>query len=279
VSSTGPPLRSGEVPDGTLSTPYELFNAALTVVSIVNSVLVFLPLSSKTRQVVLLADAFFSLIFLVDFAYRLFRARSRRTYFFKLGGWLDLLGSLPLPLLRVLRMFRVRRTVETTSVRGILRELFRRRAESAVLLVILLVLVAAEYGALAVLAFERHYERANIRSGGDALWWAYVTMTTVGYGDKYPISPGGRAVGVVMMTLGLALFGTLTGYLANSFSTRKTPSRRAGGGPSDDVADLRDLVQQQQRLADEVLERLDRLERAAAARPSPPGDAPEPDTA
>jgi voltage-gated potassium channel len=268
-----------EVPDGTLSTPYELFNAALTLVSIFNGLLVFVPFASKTRQVVILADAFFSVIFLVDFAYRFLRARSRRNYFFKCGGWLDLIGSLPLPLVRLLRLFRVRRTVESSSVRGIFRELYRRRAESAVLLVILLVLIAAEFGALAVLAFERHYPRANIKTGGDALWWAYVTMTTVGYGDEYPISPGGRIVGIVMMTLGLALFGTLTGYLATSFATRKTPPSAVGGPPAGDIAELRDLVQQQQRLGDDVLARLDQLERMMAAGPSPPGDAPEPDTA
>jgi voltage-gated potassium channel len=130
-----------------------------------------------------------------------------------------------------------------------------------------------------VLAFERHYARANIKTGGDALWWAYVTMTTVGYGDEFPISPGGRIVGIVMMTLGLALFGTLTGYLANSFSTRKTPPASVGGALPGDIGALRELVLQQQQLGDDVLARLDQLERMMAAGPSPPGDAPEPDTA
>jgi voltage-gated potassium channel len=54
------------------------------------------------------------------------------------------------------------------------------------------------------------------------VWWAYVTITTVGYGDQYPVTPTGRFIGVLVLTGGVALFGTLTGFLANAFLAPKT---------------------------------------------------------
>ena len=60
--------------------------------------------------------------------------------------------------------------------------------------------------------------------GGDAPWWGYVTATTVGYGDKYPITTGGRMFGFAMLTVGVALFATFSGFLANLF-LRKVPVR------------------------------------------------------
>ena len=54
------------------------------------------------------------------------------------------------------------------------------------------------------------------------MWWDYVTITTVGYGDYYPVTPLGRLIGILLMTAGVGLFGTLSGFLANTFlSPRK----------------------------------------------------------
>ena len=58
---------------------------------------------------------------------------------------------------------------------------------------------------------------ANIRSAEDALWWAATTMTTVGYGDKYPVTTEGRVLGFILMVCGVGLFGTFTGYVASWF--------------------------------------------------------------
>ena len=58
---------------------------------------------------------------------------------------------------------------------------------------------------------------SNIKTAEDALWWAYVTITTVGYGDLYPVTTEGRIVALVLMTAGVGLFGVFTGYLASWF--------------------------------------------------------------
>ncbi len=67
------------------------------------------------------------------------------------------------------------------------------------------------------LVFEQHAPGANIRNFGDALWWAVVTVTTVGYGDTYPVTAGGRGVAVVLMLVGIGLIGTLTATVASYF--------------------------------------------------------------
>lgn len=75
----------------------------------------------------------------------------------------------------------------------------------------LLLLVAA----LAVLDAERDARDANITTFGDAAWWALTTMTTVGYGDRYPVTAGGRWVAAGLMVAGVALLGVVTATLAS----------------------------------------------------------------
>ncbi len=72
-------------------------------------------------------------------------------------------------------------------------------------------------GAWLVLLFEKNAKGSNIHSYLDALWWAIVTVTTVGYGDRFPVSPGGRAVAVVLMLVGIGLIGVLTATVASVF--------------------------------------------------------------
>jgi voltage-gated potassium channel len=66
-----------------------------------------------------------------------------------------------------------------------------------------------------VLQFESRSPDANIRSGGDALWWAIVTITTVGYGDRFPVTAPGRITGVFVMVAGVGIIGALASILAS----------------------------------------------------------------
>jgi voltage-gated potassium channel len=81
------------------------------------------------------------------------------------------------------------------------------------LIVLALVLVAAAL----VLSFEWDLPAGDIDSYPDALWWALTTITTVGYGDRFPMSPAGRGVAVVLMVSGIALFGVITAPIAAYF--------------------------------------------------------------
>ena len=106
-----------------------------------------------------------------------------------------------------------------------------------VLLAVILIVFA---GAGAELAFEVHQPGSNIHDFGDAIWWAVVTVTTVGYGDRYPVGTAGRGVALVLMLVGIGLGGAVTATVASY--RRAAPGRadrRAGGAPGPDRGDAR----------------------------------------
>ena len=123
--------------------------------------------------------------------------------------------------LRVLRSARALRVLRASRTAGfIMRALvatnrvLSRHKLNYVLLVTLFVVVV---GAVLVLSFEQGTAEGNITSLGDALWWALTTVTTVGYGDRFPTTAGGRGIAVVLMVVGIALFGFLAAVLASYF--------------------------------------------------------------
>lgn len=138
------------------------------------------------------------------------------------------------------------------------RKLFRVLLAAGVLLIL---------GAWLVELFERRAPGSNIHSYWDAIWWAVVTVTTVGYGDRFPVTVGGRVVAIVLMFLGISLIGILTATVASFFMQEHTDANK------DQLqATHEDLGS---RLT-EIDGRLARLETALAGRPSPPGTHPAP---
>ncbi|MFY9773850.1 MAG: ion channel [Trebonia sp.] len=118
-------------------------------------------------------------------------------------------------------------------------------------------------GAIIVYLFERHAPGSNIRTLGDAVWWAFVTVTTVGYGDFYPVTTWGRITACFIMGTGLLTLAVVTAQVASSFVTQ-APSR-ARPAPPDEAA-RREVT-----LA-ELDERLARIERLLTA--THPGSSP-----
>jgi voltage-gated potassium channel len=118
------------------------------------------------------------------------------------------------------------------------RSILRHRGLNWVLLIVLVLNLVA---AAAVLEFERGNPQANIDSYPDALWWAVTTITTVGYGDRFPMSPAGRGVAVVLMIAGIAMFGVITATIAAYFVEQKA---------EEDVASR----------LDQIMDRLDTIE-------------------
>ena len=78
-------------------------------------------------------------------------------------------------------------------------------------------ILVLEFGSLQILYLEQDAPGANITSASDALWYTIVTISTVGYGDQYPVTNPGRVMGSFIIVLGVGIFGTFTGYLANLF--------------------------------------------------------------
>ncbi|MFE0529561.1 potassium channel family protein [Micromonospora parva] len=182
------------------------------------------------------------LMFWVDFVVRLFLAGDRRRF---LRGHLFDLAVLVLPVLRPLRALRLITVVLSLN----------RRAESwargrlAVYVgatTILLVLVSA----LAVLDAERSAAGSNIASFDDALWWATVTITTVGYGDHYPVTGTGRFVALGLMIGGIGLIGFVTGSLATWIVDRVSQKGGTAAATADDIAALRAEIEALRRQLD-----------------------------
>jgi voltage-gated potassium channel len=89
-----------------------------------------------------------------------------------------------------------------------------------------MVIAVVEFAGIAEFYVEQGVPGANIVSAGDSIWWGLVTITTVGYGDQYPVGPGGRLVGALLLFAGIALFSVLTGFIANVFLAPIRPRRR-----------------------------------------------------
>lgn len=203
------------------SATYLVFILGVSVLSMLILALgTFARLDHGTRVILDYADAALCALFFLDFILT-FAAAPRKLRYLATWGWIDLLSSIPMVnalrvgrLARVVRIFRVLRGIR--SARILASAILQRRAQSAFLAAGLVAFVLLLFGSIAVLQFEDTPE-ANIKGPEDALWWSVVTLTTVGYGDRYPVTLEGRFVAVILMLAGVGLFGTLSGFVASWF--------------------------------------------------------------
>ena len=196
---------------------YELFIAAVSVLSVFNMVLAYIPeVDQDAINVVYLINAVLTILFIYDFGLRLATAPSRSHYFIRDYGWADLLAVIPaLRIFRLFRIYKAYRIVHKYGIGYIVTYLSRNRAQSALYILVLMVILIIESGGFLVLQAERASLSANIITAGDAIWWAYVTITTVGYGDRFPVTTTGRLVGILVMTTGVAVFATFAGLISS----------------------------------------------------------------
>lgn len=201
--------------------PYVLFMLFLSILSLVGLAMSTSGyLDGEQAKILGIADNFICLIFFVDFLASLYRAPNRLKYFFT-WGWLDLLSSMPMidalrltRLARVIRILRLIRGIKATKI--LAQFILNRRAESAFLTVSLVSILLIVVSSIAILQFESQPE-SNIKGAQDAIWWSITTITTVGYGDRFPVTPEGRIIASFLMICGVGLFGTLSGFIASWF--------------------------------------------------------------
>jgi voltage-gated potassium channel len=211
---------------------YLIFILSLSIVAIaLVAVEAIFTLDSPTQIIIDYADIAICGLFFVDFLFTLSTEKHKWRYFYR-WGWIDLLSSVPMidflrwgRVTRVMRIFRVLRGIK--AARLITSVILERRAQSICLAACLVSIILIGVSAISMLHFEKTIEGANIKTAEDAMWWAVVTITTVGYGDKYPVTSEGRALAVILMAAGVGLFGTFSGFIASWFLTPGAEKRES----------------------------------------------------
>ncbi|MES2431693.1 MAG: potassium channel family protein [Bacteroidota bacterium] len=179
----------------------------------------FLKLPTEVSKILNIVDNLICAVFLFDFGLRFYRAENKLK--FMQWGWIDLVSSIPAfdfmrvgRALRLIRLLRILRAFRSTK--HLVNHIFKRRTQGALTAAAIIAVLMVIFSSIAILQVEDD-PNSNIKTAGDAIWWAYVTITTVGYGDKFPVTTEGRIIAALLMTVGVGLFGTFTAYLASWF--------------------------------------------------------------
>lgn len=164
-------------------------------------------------------DNIICIIFLIDFFHRFAKADNKKQ--FLKWGWLDFVSSIPaIDFLRFGRFFRLIRLLRILrafrSTKYLLKYLFKSKATGTLGTVLLVAVLMIIFSSITILTVETD-PNSNIKTASDAIWWSCVTLLTVGYGDKYPITDIGRIIAILLMVVGVGLFSTFTGYFATIF--------------------------------------------------------------
>jgi voltage-gated potassium channel len=179
----------------------------------------FFKLTPEMSKLLYLIDNIICVVFLIDFANRFIKAPSKLQ--FMKWGWIDLISSVPsfefLRYGRLIRVFRILRILRAfRSVRYLTAYIFKSRIKGTFATVAMVAVLMVIFASISILQVETD-PNSNIKTAEDAIWWSFVTVTTVGYGDKFPVTTEGRIIAAFLMVTGVGLFGTFTGFLAAWF--------------------------------------------------------------
>lgn len=180
-------------------------------------------IDKEIKRLINAFDVVVCIVFLIDFII-MYKNAEDKVKFWR-WGWIDLLASIPSidilrggRVFRVLRIFRILRLYK--SARYLYEHLYRNKTKgtfsSALTVAILMIILSS----VSILQFEDAPD-SNIKTAEDAIWWTFTTITTVGYGDKYPVTHEGRVIAMLLMTTGVGLFGIFTGYISSLFVADK----------------------------------------------------------
>lgn len=255
---------------------YVGFIILVALYALLNSLLLLFPFGAHVHELLWAYIRFSSVILLLDFFY-VFLRFGFQNYLFRWRGWLALAGSLPIPgfsFFRLLHTGLIARKLRRSDWRIASSRIFQQRASTTLLVMAFIGIAAFEISTIFILQTEARAVDANIRTPGDAVWWAYVTFSTVGYGDRYPVTTAGRVVGLFAVTVGVALFSVVTGFLADWFRRprqrrlrrRERTDETGQGSLPEQIAEIKRLLAEQeqtyQRHRALIEQRLEALESA-----------------
>jgi len=192
---------------------------SVLVVSVISLVLIiwetFVPPPPDTLNQFILIDRYACAIFMIDVLVRWRRMNWSRKYW--KWGWVDVLAAIPLDsAFRAMQAIRIYRFVRLARIiykfKGVTKGTTLNEkllAMPGITLVVILISTTL------IVEVESKAPNAMIKNGGDAIWWALSTVTTVGYGDMYPVTTQGRFIAAVLMLVGIALFGSISAFVTS----------------------------------------------------------------
>jgi voltage-gated potassium channel len=213
------------------NTQHENNFSALSLVILTLSVFVlvslvvttFFNLPNEIAKILTQIDNFICVVFLIEFGYRFYNSKNKLA--FMKWGWIDLISSIPSfevfrfgRVFRLIRLFRILRAFK--SIKNITQHVYKNRSIGILATVGLIAFLMVLFSSIAILQFE-NTPASNIKTAEDAIWWSYTTLTTVGYGDRYPVTTEGRLIAMLLMTTGVGLCGTFAGYIASILTSNK----------------------------------------------------------
>ena len=212
---------------------FDWFIASLIIISVVSFSIDTLPdIRPTTRTILWYIEAFTIVVFVIEYVYRVYRAERKREFIFSFYGVIDLLAILPYFIapfldLRAIRLLRFIRFLRILKLARYNKAIYRFSkaifiAKEEIVISMLGSTVLIYLSAVGVYYFEHSVQPDVFRSVFDALWWSVVTFTTVGYGDTYPVTVGGRLFTMVILFLGLGLVAGVTGIFSSAlYKTRE----------------------------------------------------------
>ncbi len=222
---------------------FECIMFGMIMISVVSFSLETIPgLSDQARSALYVVEVATIGFFTVEYGMRLYAARKKLSYMFGFYGIIDLLAILPfylvvfgighidarvLRMVRFMRVFRVLKFLRYNQAADRLHRAILISKEEIVLFVVLS-LILLYVSASGIWYFEREMQPEKFGSIFDGLWWAVATLTTVGYGDVYPVTAGGRFFTFLLLMIGLGIIAIPSGIIASALSKARIEQEESG---------------------------------------------------
>lgn len=208
---------------------FNFFIQFLIILSVVTFSIETLPdLKQSTRDLLGVIEIFCVVIFTIEYVARIYIAEKKLKFVFSFFGLIDLLAILPFYLsfgldlrsLRLLRMFRLFRLLKLARYNRAMRHFGRAMlmAKEQIILFMAITMVLIYFSAVGIYYFEHDAQPQHFSSVFESLWWSIITLTTVGYGDVYPITVGGRVFTFFILLIGLGIVAIPTGIISSSMT-------------------------------------------------------------
>ena len=218
-----------ELNDNKLSKFFAFSIQVLIILSIVTFSIETIPdLKPQTRDILQSIELVSVIVFTIEYVLRIYVANKKLKFIFSFFGIIDLLAILPFYLsfgidlrsLRALRFVRLFRLFKLVRYNKALKHFAKaiRIAKEEIMLFLFITLILIYLSAVGIYYFEHDAQPEHFSSIFDSLWWAIITLTTVGYGDVYPITIGGRVFTFFILMIGLGIVAIPTGILSSALT-------------------------------------------------------------